>query len=212
MDQLISLIAVAAIPVLFAITVHEASHAFAASYFGDQSAKMLGRLSLNPVKHIDPIGTIALPLLSLLFGGFLFGWAKPVPVNQHALRSPQKDMFWVAAAGPLSNLAMAFGWGIIGSLAFYLSDAASPFLIEMARIGVSINLFLMVFNLLPLPPLDGFRMIDRFLPSNLSYRISRFEQYGLIIVFGLAISGALFLVTKPIISWLRQLIQLMTGF
>src|SRR5664279_3826773 len=159
-DALIQNIALGAIPVLFAITLHEAAHGYVARHFGDMTAYSQGRISLNPLRHIDPIGTILLPLLMLFSGtGILFGWAKPVPVNFSALRNPKKDMLWVALAGPAANLAMALFWGAMMKMALMFPGSyfAEP-LIGMAEFGVTINAILMVLNLLPLPPLDGGRI------------------------------------------------------
>ena len=155
-------IVISAIPILLAITVHEASHGYAAKYFGDLTAERMGRISLNPFKHIDPVGTILLPALTLFFGGVLFGWAKPVPVNFGNLRNPKKDMFWVAAAGPASNFVMAILWSLLlGIIKYELSrgvySPSFPFLLQMCFVGVTINVVLMVLNLLPMPPLDGGR-------------------------------------------------------
>jgi Zn-dependent protease len=195
-------LAIALIPMVLAITVHEAAHAFAANHFGDSTAKALGRMTLNPVKHIDPLGTLLLPALTVMFGGFFFGWAKPVPVNTSALHSPKKDMFWVAAAGPLSNLAMALLWAwftLVPKALGGLDPDLSNFLNMMARAGVMMNLSLMALNLLPIPPLDGSRLVDRFLPPHLSYRWAQLEAYGLWIVLILAYTRILNVLMEPLL-------------
>ena len=167
MDSIIQNIAIYALPVIFAITLHEAAHGYVAKHFGDLTAYAQGRVSLNPVRHIDLIGTILLPLMTLLLGGILFGWAKPVPVNFSALRRPKQDMLWVALAGPGANLFMALAWAFIIKLGLALpeSDFASP-MILMGEAGIKINVILMVLNLLPLPPLDGGRIAASLLPRH----------------------------------------------
>ena len=202
----LQIFAASVLPVIFAITVHEASHAYAAQRFGDSTAKALGRLTLNPVKHIDPIGTILLPFLSIILGGFLFGFAKPVPVNMGAFKNPKKDMFWVALAGPGSNFIMAFLWFLVLGISFImpLSDL-SQFLGLMGIAGIQINLFLMAFNLFPLLPLDGGRMVDTFLPIRASIWWSSLECYGFFILIALVFAGFLNWWTDPIMSICRQL-------
>src|SRR5512134_2365572 len=203
---LIQLIALAALPVTFAITLHEAAHGYAARHFGDYTAHNAGRISLNPLRHIDPVGTIAVPLLILVSskllggGGILFGWAKPVPVNFGQLRNPKRDMLWVAAAGPGTNLLMACGWAVILKLAQGMSGSYfSPPLQGMAQIGITINVVLMVLNLLPLPPLDGGRIAVSLLPGRLAWRFAMIEPYGFIILLVLLISGVLGAVLAPFI-------------
>ena len=186
-----------AIPVLFAITVHETAHGWVASKLGDHSARMMGRLTLNPIKHIDPVGTILVPaLLYLSSAGFLFGWAKPVPINFSALRSPKKDMLWVALAGPGVNLLMAIGWLIIVAIANTLNI---PFLEFMGGAGIFVNLLLAIFNLLPIPPLDGGRVISSLLPGRLAYQYDQLEPYGLFILVGLLFLGVFQNIIWPII-------------
>jgi Zn-dependent protease len=199
-------VAVSALPIIFAITVHEAAHGYVAKYFGDLTADKLGRITLNPIKHIDPIGTILLPALTLMLGGILFGWAKPVPVNFANLRNPKKDMFWVAAAGPASNLLMAIFWALVLSYSSSAPETAAVFLFEMSKVGIMINLVLMVLNLLPLPPLDGGRIAVSLLPMNLAVMLSRVEQYGFIILIVLLFSGILGKVIWPVILFFQQLI------
>ena len=189
-SQLIQTVLIYALPVLFSITVHEAAHGYAARYFGDHTASMLGRITLNPLKHIDPVGTILMPLL-LYFatsGAFLFGYAKPVPVNFGNLRHPKRDMIWVALAGPLSNLLQALLWLALFIVLLGL-NIEERFFVEMARAGVLVNLVMWAFNLFPLPPLDGGRILVGLLPYRMAYPISRVEPYGFFIVMALVISG-----------------------
>ena len=211
-DQLIQTIALAAIPVLFAITLHEAAHGYVARHFGDMTAYQQGRISLNPLRHIDPVGTILLPLLTLMLGGILFGWAKPVPVNFAALRRPKQDMLWVAVAGPASNLVMALGWALLYKMAWLNPDNyfAEP-LLGMAGIGIKINIVLMVLNLLPLPPLDGGRVAVSMLPHRQAYQLSRIEPYGMFILIFLAITPVLGWILMPLVSLMYQLLSLLFG-
>ncbi|MDG6778035.1 site-2 protease family protein [Thiomicrorhabdus sp. zzn3] len=191
---LIQKISVWAIPVLLAITVHEVAHGWAASKLGDQTAKMLGRLTLNPLKHIDPIGTVIVPLALLLLGGFIFGWAKAVPVTAKNFKNPRRDMAWVAMAGPASNLIMAVGWALIAKLGVIL-QASSPdiglFLLYSGLAGISINLILLVLNLLPIPPLDGSHVLSALLPPALAWQYNRIAPFGFVILLVLLISGFL---------------------
>ena len=212
-DQLIQTVAIAAIPVLFAITVHEAMHGYAARHFGDMTAYQQGRISLNPLRHIDPVGTILLPILTLWLGGILFGWAKPVPVNFGKLRHPKKDMFWVALAGPLSNLAMAFAWGLAAKLALSLQGNyyAEP-LLQMAEIGIRINVVLIALNMLPLPPLDGGRVAVSLLPHRQAYQLARVEPYGMFILIFMAVTPLLGMVLMPPVAGLEWLIAVVFGF
>ncbi len=192
------------IPVLLAITVHEAAHGYAAKHFGDKTAYFLGRITLNPIKHIDPIGTVVIPgMLLLLSAPFLFGWAKPVPVNFSNLNNPKKDMMWVALAGPASNLAMAIIWAII--LGLFKSSGASYalFIIGMAQVGIMINLVLMLLNLLPIPPLDGGRMAVSLLPSPWSYKLASLERYGMFILIFLIVSGLLSAILLPLLRFFQ---------
>jgi Zn-dependent protease len=210
----VQLFAVAAIPVLFAITVHEVAHGWMARRFGDPTAMMLGRLTLNPLKHIDPIGTILVPALLLFAGGFIFGWAKPVPVTQQNLRHPERDMAWVAAAGPASNLIMAVLWGLMIKLVLMMGGLFPAFvepLLLMGQFGVVINLVLMVLNLLPIPPLDGSRVVSAFLPGPLAWRYNRFEMFGLVIVAVLLFSGLLGRIIGPPIRFLESVIYSLFG-
>jgi len=192
------------IPVLLAITVHEAAHGYAAKHFGDKTAYFLGRITLNPIKHIDPVGTVVIPgMLLLLSAPFLFGWAKPVPVNFSNLNNPKKDMMWVALAGPASNLVMAIIWAII--LGLFKSSGASYalFVIGMAQVGIMINLVLMLLNLLPIPPLDGGRMAVSLLPSPWSYKLASLERYGMFILIFLIVSGLLSAILLPLLRFFQ---------
>ncbi len=196
--SLVQTIAIWALPVLFAITLHEVAHGYAARRLGDPTAASQGRLSLNPIKHVDPVGTVLVPIVLLLLsklmgGGFLFGWAKPVPVDYRRLRNPRRDMALVAAAGPLANLAMAIGWGLLLKLALATNATEGLWLglRYMAVAGIVVNLVLMVLNLLPLPPLDGGRVLAGLLPLPLAYRYAKLEPYGLLIVIGLLATGLL---------------------
>jgi len=190
--ELIQTVLIYALPVLFAITVHEAAHGYAARHFGDNTAWVQGRLTLNPMKHIDPMGTILMPLL-LYFatsGALLFGYAKPVPVNFGRLRNPKRDMIWVALAGPGVNLLQALLWGAL----FYVLHAAGMterFFLEMCRAGMLTNVVMFVFNLFPLPPMDGGRILVGLLPWRQAMMVSRIEPWGFFIVMGLIITGVL---------------------
>ena len=195
-----------AIPVLFAITLHEAAHGYAARHYGDPTAHLLGRITLNPVKHIDPVGTILMPLL-LYFataGAFLFGYAKPVPVRFGNLRNPKRDMIWVALAGPASNFAQAVAWAALWAVLAGVG-VEEEFFIGMARAGVLVNLSMWAFNLFPLPPLDGGRILVGLLPWKQAELVSRVEPYGFFIVLALVVSG---LVGT---YWLRPLMDLTLG-
>ena len=191
------------IPLLFAITLHEAAHGWIASKLGDHTARMMGRVTLDPTKHIDPIGTIAIPLVLLISSsGFIFGWAKPVPINFNALRNGKNGMIWVALAGPVANIVMAVCWLFIMIIAINMNIAV---LIEMGRIGILVNCVLAVFNLLPIPPLDGSRVISALLPNRLAYQYNQLEQYGLYILLGLMFLGGFNYLVRPwvelILGW-----------
>ena len=215
--NLVQTIAVYALPVIFAITLHEAAH-YVAKHFGDLTAYAEGRVSLNPLRHIDPIGTVVLPLallaISKLFAGsgILFGWAKPVPVNFANLRHPKRDMLWVAAAGPFSNLVMALLWALAVKIGIAAPDSyfALP-LALMGAAGVFINAIIMVLNLLPLPPLDGGRILVSLLPHRLAYNVSRIEPYGFIILIVLLFSGVLGMILWPVIGMVMTLAAAMIG-
>jgi Zn-dependent protease len=191
--SLVQKIAIWALPVLFAITLHEVAHGWAARALGDRTAEALGRLSLNPLKHVDPVGTVIVPAVLLALGGFLFGWAKPVPVVMRNLRNPRRDMALVAAAGPLSNLAMAVAWGALLKLVVVHGNGEGLWmgLRYTAVAGIGINLVLMVLNLLPLPPLDGGRVLAGLLPESMALKLDALERYGLMIIVALMATGLL---------------------
>lgn len=202
-SDLIQTVLIYALPVLFAITVHEAAHGYVARYFGDPTASMMGRVTLNPLKHIDPVGTILMPLL-LYFstsGAFLFGYAKPVPVDFSRLRHPKRDMVWVALAGPLSNFVQALLWAV-ALILLMVYGVQERFFLEMARAGILTNLVMWAFNLFPLPPLDGGRVLVGLLPPKAAYALSRVEPFGFFIVLALVlfgIVGSLWL--QPLMNW-----------
>jgi Zn-dependent protease len=198
MEELVSKLAIWALPVIFAITLHEAAHGYVARHFGDPTADLAGRISLNPLRHIDPVGTLIVPLATLLLGGFLFGWAKPVPVDFHRLRRPKQDMFWVAAAGPGANLVMATGWMLVYAIAFGGDGFFSAPLQYMSAAGVVVNLVLMLLNLLPLPPLDGGRIAVSLLPHRPAYFFSRLEPWGLPILILLLVTGVIGWILMPL--------------
>ena len=207
------LIAVAIIPTLFAIVVHEVAHGWVAFRLGDDTAYQMGRLTLNPLKHIDPIGTILVPLVLILTVGFAFGWAKPVPVNFNRLHNPRRDTALVAVAGPASNLLMAIGWAVIVKLASLLPNNLTALtlpLIYMGMFGMIINAILMAFNLIPIPPTDGGRIAISLLPPRIGYQLSRLEPYGLLIILLLLLSGILWrfldIVTQIVIQLIRFLL------
>ena len=203
MENIIQTVLIYALPVLFAITVHEAAHGYAARHFGDNTAYMLGRITLNPIKHIDPVGTILMPIM-LYFatsGAFLFGYAKPVPVNFGHLRNPKRDMVWVALAGPASNFIQAIVWAVV-MITLVGTGVEERFFLEMARAGVLVNLVMWAFNLFPVPPLDGGRILVGLLPWRQAQMVSRLEPYGFFIVMGLVIFGVVGTI------WLRPLMGL----
>jgi Zn-dependent protease len=209
--HLIQTVLIYALPVLFAITVHEAAHGYAARHFGDSTAAMMGRITLNPLKHIDPVGTILMPLM-LYFatgGAFLFGYAKPVPVNFGKLRNPKRDMIWVALAGPGANFAQALLWGVL----LYLlagTGVNERFFIEMCRAGMLVNVVMFAFNLFPLPPLDGGRILVGLLPWRQAMQVSRIEPWGFYIVMGLVIAGIISkLWMQPVMALTYGLLELL---
>jgi Zn-dependent protease len=213
-QSLIQTIALLAIPMVFAITLHEAAHGYVAKHFGDYTAYQAGRVSLNPLNHVDLIGTILVPvgLLIMTAGQFVFGWAKPVPVNFSQLRDPKRNMLWVAAAGPGANLAMALAWALILKLALVAPANYFSFPVQvMAQGGVLINLVLMVLNLIPIPPLDGGRIAVSLLPNRLAYRFAMIEPYGLIIIVALLVTRVLSGVIGPVVAVGRDLIYAVFG-
>ena len=213
--NLISTLFVFVIPVIFAVTVHDVAHGWVASRFGDQTAKSMGRLTLNPVKHIDPVGTILVPAIMYFTSGFIFGWAKPVPVNWRNLGHPRRDMAIVAIAGPVANLLMLLFWAMSAKIIISLgndSNHLTQLLFVMCSIGITINIVLMILNLFPVLPLDGGRILTAMLPRNLAITFSRLEPYGLIILVVLLLSGVLWKILLPLIggtqSLIYQLIQI----
>jgi len=218
MQEFISTLTIWALPVLFAITLHEAAHGYAARHFGDRTAELAGRISLNPLRHIDPMGTIVVPALILVTSSLaagsamLFGWAKPVPVNFGRLRNPKADMLWVAAAGPLANLVMAIGWALLFRLAVMMpeSDYAIP-MARMADAGMQINAVLMMLNLLPLPPLDGGRIAVSLLPAGPAYKFARLEPYGFPILLLLLFTGILGDILGPLVAIFRFVLAIVFG-
>jgi Zn-dependent protease len=209
MENIVQSLAIYALPVIFAITLHEAAHGYVARHFGDPTAWKLGRISLNPLRHIDLWGTIVIPALLLLsHAGFLFGWAKPVPVDFSRLRRPKQDMLWVAAAGPGANLAMVFGWALLLKLAVLMSpNTYSLPLAEMARAGIEVNAVLMLLNLLPIPPLDGGRIVVSLLPPRAAWRFARVERFGFVILLALLFLGGLNYILTPLLRAFLSLIK-----
>ena len=202
------------LPILFAITVHEVAHGWVAMRLGDPTAKMLGRLTLNPIKHIDPIGTVVVPGFLLLTGGFLFGWAKPVPVTWENLKNPRRDVAFVALAGPGANLLMAIFWALVMKIGLVLGPTTDSWfypLALMGRAGIEINLILMLLNLLPIPPLDGGRVLSSLLPGPLSYKFDRLEPYGIFIILGLLFLGVLSMVLSPMLATMRVMMYALVG-
>ena len=211
---LIQTIAISALPVIFAITLHEAAHGYAARHFGDNTAWLAGRISLNPLRHIDPFGTVLLPLLLFVVNSpFIFGWAKPVPVNFGRLRNPKRDMLWVAAAGPAVNLLMAFGWAVLLKLAIVMPfNAYTRPLAMMSEMGIGINVMLMVLNLLPLPPLDGGRIAESLMPFSMAMKFSQLERWGIPILLLLSFTGMLSSILWPFVAAVKSLIILLFQF
>ncbi|KMN81404.1 Zn-dependent protease [Chromobacterium alkanivorans] len=205
--NLIQKITIYALPVLFAITLHEAAHAYAARRFGDSTAYMMGRMTLNPLKHIDPIGTVLLPLLSVTLGGFIFGWAKPVPVNFGALRKPREHGRLVAAAGPAANLLMTLLWVLLFKLAIGMDTSYSEPLMLMSQAGIGINISLMLLNLLPILPLDGGRIVESFLPPGMAWKYSRLEPYGMWVLLALIATGLLTTILRPFYGLMYGLVR-----
>ncbi|NQZ53868.1 MAG: site-2 protease family protein [Piscirickettsiaceae bacterium] len=214
MDEfsLIQKIIIWAIPVIFAITAHEVAHGWVAMKLGDRTAQMMGRLTLNPFKHIDPLGTILVPGLLLMMGGFIFGWAKPVPITYQNLRKPKTDMAWVALAGPMANLVMAVIWAFAAKIGFGLYQSGTAIgepMLYMGVAGVLINTMLMVLNLLPLPPLDGGRILVSLLPGPLAWQVGRIEPYGFFILVALLYFGILSMVLWPLMGAFIHLLAIL---
>jgi Zn-dependent protease len=208
------------LPVLLAVSLHEAAHAWMADKKGDSTSRLLGRLTFKPLKHIDPIGTILVPTLMIAFTsftgfpGFVFGWAKPVPVDVRNFKNPQKDMMWVAVAGPASNFIMAFIWAVFLHLSILFADsssAISQFFLLMPIAGITINVILGVLNLLPIPPLDGGRIMSGLLSPQASFYYSKIEPYGFFIIIALMLTGLLSYIIFPVISWVLMILSAISG-
>ncbi|MFO7748210.1 MAG: site-2 protease family protein [Orrella sp.] len=214
MNEIIQTIAVFALPVMFAITLHEAAHGYVARMFGDPTATLAGRVTLNPIPHVDPVGTILVPLgmllTSKLFGGppLLFGWAKPVPVDFGRLRRPKQDMLWVALAGPAANLVMAVMWAVAVRFVLEAGYGRDSYFFQVAVVGIQINLILMALNLLPLLPLDGGRIVYSLLPHQMAWQYGRLEPYGMVILIVLLITGSLWVLLEPFMALGRWIVQL----
>lgn len=223
MEETIVNISIMALPILLAITLHEAAHGYVANYFGDPTAKMMGRLSLNPIRHIDPFGTIILPLVLFFMGGLIFGYAKPVPVTTQNLKNPRTDMVWVALAGPAANIFLAFCGGILLLTLGIIPDVMAEWFAAMLGFMIFFNCIIAIFNILPVPPLDGSRVIARFMPGPMAYRFGQLDRYGLFIVIGvffllpyvLSIIGinlpiARFLIFEPANAMYTYIVELFT--
>jgi Zn-dependent protease len=210
MEDVIQTIAVYALPVIFAITLHEAAHAYAARYLGDSTAYMQGRMSLNPIKHIDPFGTLIIPILLYVAtsGAFLFGYAKPVPVEYGNLRKPKRDMAWVALAGPVANFVMAFLW-MIFAIILSVAGVEEEFFRRMAQAGVLTNLVVLAFNLFPVPPLDGGRVMTSMLPHRYAYKFAQIEPYGFFIVMALVLLKVLYFWMVPVMTAAHAALKLL---
>lgn len=210
----IQFLAVAAIPVLFAITVHEVAHGWVAKKLGDPTAMMMGRLTLNPIKHIDLVGTVVVPVVVLMLTGFLFGWAKPVPITWENLKRPKRDIGLVAIAGPAANLLMIIIWAIVMKLALFLPIEYRYFgqpLVYMGVAGIFINGILMVLNLLPMPPLDGGRIATSLLPGPIAWKFSRIEPFGMVILVVLLVTGVLWTIMLPILVGVLKAVAVLFG-
>ncbi len=202
-----------AIPVLFAITLHEVAHGWVARYFGDRTAELLGRLSLNPLRHIDPVGTLIVPAVLLAFGGPLIGWARPVPISERALRNPRRSMILVALAGPAANLVMAGAWcAVLGLIArVQINETLVHWIALMAQAGIVMNVILAVFNLLPIPPLDGGRVLLGLVPAPLAGRLAKIEPIGIFLVLGLSALRLLDWLFEPALRLIGRLIPVLLG-
>ena len=208
------LLAIAILPTLFAIVVHEVAHGWVAHRLGDSTAYMMGRLTLNPLKHIDPVGTVLVPAILIYTTGYAFGWAKPVPINWHNLKYPKRDIALVAIAGPASNLLMAIAWGLVMKFSSLLPASLELISVPLGYVGlfgILINTVLMVINLVPIPPTDGGRIVTSLLPPKMAYAVSRVEPYGLLILAALLISGILWQIISPVIDTVMRLILTLTG-
>lgn len=212
MDEIIQTIAVYALPVIFAITLHEAAHAYAARYFGDSTAYLQGRMTLNPIKHIDPFGTLIIPaaLYIATSGAFLFGYAKPVPIDFGNLRKPKRDMAWVALAGPGANFVMALMW-MIFAIILGVGNVDEPFFLRMAQAGVLSNLVMFALNLFPIPPLDGGRVLTSILPNRYAYKFAQIEPYGFFIVMGLVLLKVLYFWMVPVMTLAHTALRLIVS-
>jgi Zn-dependent protease len=214
--SIVQKITIAILPLLFAITLHEAAHGYMALLCGDKTAKLSGRLSLNPINHLDIVGTLIVPIISLALGGILFGWAKPVPVNERNLKNPKRDIILVALSGPTANLLMAFAWAAVTRLTLTLTGSpptSGPFfaLNLMGQFGIMINLFIMLFNLLPIPPLDGSRILSAILSPRLAYRYEKIAPYGIFILLALILVGALNYIIGVPYSFFQNMINSLFG-
>lgn len=199
-------IAVYVIPLIFAISLHEVAHAYVAYRHGDDTAKLMGRLSINPINHIDPLGTIFFPLIGIIFGGFIFGWAKPVPINFARLHHPKRDLFWVALAGPTANLGMALIWALVLRMSLLIGSYFGTPLNLMAQAGIAINISLMLLNLLPILPLDGGRILFALLPPRAALQFAKSEQYGMWILIFLLLIGGLTYIIQPVYMMIMDFI------
>jgi Zn-dependent protease len=209
LQQILYTIAIWAVPVLFAITLHEAAHGWVASKLGDPTARQLGRITMNPIKHIDPVGTIAVPLVLVMLSGFIIGWAKPVPVDPRHFKQPLLDMALVALAGPVSNFLMACGWALLITLSTtaFAGSSMAEHMVHMGQAGVTINLILMVLNLMPIPPLDGGRVIAGVMPKQMALSFMRIEPYGMWIILALLLSGVLGKILWPVVLRFESIIS-----
>jgi Zn-dependent protease len=209
LQQILYTIAIWAVPVLFAITLHEAAHGWVANKLGDPTARQLGRITMNPIKHIDPVGTIAVPLVLVMLSGFIIGWAKPVPVDMRHFKQPLLDMALVALAGPASNFLMACGWALMITLSTTVlaETSIAIYLLQMGKAGMTINLILMVLNLIPIPPLDGGRVVAGVLPKQVAWSYMRIEPYGMWIILALLVSGVLGKILWPIVLRFEAIIS-----